>query len=169
MKEKVLKARAALLANEQGIRVHGELNSPPSKHFMDKILKARRLDKAYNEEQKETQSQDPNSTRLHETLKFTMREDKQHQMLKEALGSLDNNQMLGMTQTSELGNLNTLRSEASKSVFKSTNSTLSKKVNNVNDLFYKSHVSGFPGVKKKYAIKPTGDITSSYSTNFYRS
>lgn len=64
---------------------------------MDKISKARRLDKAYNEEQKETQNQDPDSTRLHDTLKFTMREDKQHQILKEALGSLDNNQMNGMT------------------------------------------------------------------------
>ena len=74
--EKTLKARAALLANDQGIRINGIESAAPSKHFIEKIQKAKRLDKAYNTNQSEENSVDPNQTKLQETLKFTMRSAK---------------------------------------------------------------------------------------------
>lgn len=52
MKEKMLKTRAALLANEKGLKVNGVESAPPSKYFIKKIMKAKRLDKAYNEDRK---------------------------------------------------------------------------------------------------------------------
>ena len=62
--EKTLKARAALLANDQGIKVNGVESAPPSKHFMEKIKRAKRMDKAYNANQAEEHHVDPNQTKL---------------------------------------------------------------------------------------------------------
>jgi len=57
-------------------------------------------------------------------------------------------------------------------MFRSTNTTFSQsgKAANVSDLFYKSHVSGFGGLKKKYQKKQMSEdpANTSYQTSFYR-
>jgi len=42
------------------------------------------------------------------------------------------------------------------------------KIQNVGDLFQKSHISGFSGIKKKYQTNKDAVHPESYQTNFYR-
>lgn len=99
-------------------------------------------------------------------------------MQRDALGSLDAASLNGMNQTSKLTmnkpdeDYDGKHSSTTKgSLFRSTGFSQSK-VSNVSDLFYKSHISGFDGIKKKYAEKVTKDykdeMNNSYTTNFYR-
>lgn len=95
----MLKTRAALLANEKGLKVNGVESAPPSKYFMKKIMKAKRLDKAYNNEKWKTTASHRDgieSSELQDSLKFTMRETKRNHMQRDAIGSLDAASLNGM-------------------------------------------------------------------------
>ena len=105
-----------------------------------------------------------------------MRSAKQHQLQKEAFGSLNNSQINELNNKSELNTLmsgeDTNRKPNLENMFRSTHTTFSQsgKPPNVADLFYKSHVSGFGGLKKKYHKKQMSEdyANTSYQTSFYR-
>lgn len=123
-----------------------------------------------NAEQSENHAanNDPEVSMLHSTLKFAMREEKRLQVQHETLGSKGSAELSGMLQTSKL---TTDREEQKADFFKSGGgmSGLSSRVSQVQDLFHKSHISGFAGIKKKYAPRANNDeVECSYQTNFYR-
>ena len=117
MKEKIMKTRAALLANEQGLKMNGEVSAPPSQYFIKKIQKAKRLGEAIHAENCDSHAaaNDPDVSQLQSTLKFTMRENKRLQLQRETLGSKGSAELGGILQTSKLQDTADAKSDFFKS------------------------------------------------------
>lgn len=78
MKEKILKTRAALLANQEGLMINGKEHAQPSAQFMNKIKKAKRLQETLAAEvgDDDKDLHDPEISSLQHSLKFSQREAK---------------------------------------------------------------------------------------------
>ena len=155
-----------MMANEKGLVTHGETKEPPSKIFMKKLQVAQNLALQQKMEDKLLKSQEAQYGSNSVTqLKFSMRDLKQKNQQKDVLGI----QTLGARNSVSLPA--GTQSEAEKTKTGSTrNATTMQVRTSISDVFNRSHLQGFGGLKAKYLQKshnaPEGE--ASFLTSFYR-
>ena len=154
------------MANEKGLITHGETKEPPSKIFMKKLQVAQNLALQQKMEEKLMRSQEAQYGSNSQTqLKFSMRDLKQKNQQKDVLGI----QSLGARNSVSLPAGKQIETDKSKTGT-TRNATTMQVRTSVSDVFNRSHLQGFGGLKTKYLQKShkAPESEASFLTSFYR-